>query len=298
MTQPLGAGQQQPSQQSMEEMVSFYTEATMDYRYWSPQFNMHFGYWRRRMNPFRREPMLHQMTEQALQLLRLPRHHPHRILDMGCGMGTSMHLAARHFAKAKVFGMSLVEAQVAQARAIAADAGLGDRLKFLRGDFTRSPFPNQTFDGIYALESLCHGPGPDKASAIEEAARLLKPGGQFVIADGFLKKPMATRGPLATLYRNTCNHWRLSEFAQITPFRDTLLAQGFSKVKVREISWRIAPSAMHIPIVCLKFLWHEWLLSSNPIAPERWSNMLASVSGLLLGLARPYFGYFLIHAER
>ena len=41
-----------------EDLHRYYEEAGMDYAAWSPAFNMHFGWWRRGMNPFRREPML------------------------------------------------------------------------------------------------------------------------------------------------------------------------------------------------------------------------------------------------
>lgn len=285
-------------QAPLDGMVRFYNEATRDYRHWSPSFNMHFGYWEPGMNPFRREPMLENMTQKVLDRLHLPESRPHRILDMGCGMGASMRTAARRFPESRVYGISLVEAQIQQAKSLAKRSGLDQQLKLICSDFTRSPFPNQTFDGIYALESLCHGTSPDKADAIAEAARLLKPGARFAIADGFLKKAIPDKGPLHWVYRRTCDHWRLREFAKIDGFRQELQRHGFKDIKIREISCNIAPVAFHIPLVSMKFLWREWVLPSQQLRPERWSNMLASLLGLPLGMARPYFGYFLVEAKR
>ena len=48
---------------SLEE---YYTEAGADYAAWSPEFNMHFGYFRWGMNPFDRERMLEQMKAKGI----------------------------------------------------------------------------------------------------------------------------------------------------------------------------------------------------------------------------------------
>jgi hypothetical protein len=49
----------------------YYEEAGPDYAAWSPNFNMHFGFFRRGMNPFDREAMLEEMNLQVLRRLAL-----------------------------------------------------------------------------------------------------------------------------------------------------------------------------------------------------------------------------------
>ena len=62
---------EQPSG-SYEHIQAYYREATADYHEWSKQFNMHFGYYRRGLSPFRREGMLNEMNKEVLnRLLRL-----------------------------------------------------------------------------------------------------------------------------------------------------------------------------------------------------------------------------------
>jgi len=51
-----------------------YEEAGRDYATWSPNFNMHFGFFRRGMNPFSREAMLDEMKQEVLH--RLNRNNP------------------------------------------------------------------------------------------------------------------------------------------------------------------------------------------------------------------------------
>ena len=44
-----------------------------------------------------------------------------------------------------------------------------------QGDFMNIPFPDNTFDKIYAIEALCHA--PDRAAVYKQICQKLKPGG-------------------------------------------------------------------------------------------------------------------------
>ena len=50
-----------------EELIAYDEEAGPDFGQWSPGCNMHFGFYRFGMNPFRREPMLNTRWRQRLQ---------------------------------------------------------------------------------------------------------------------------------------------------------------------------------------------------------------------------------------
>merc|ERR1712130_302278 len=53
-----------------------------------------------------------------------------------------------------------------------------DRLcKPVQGDFLKMPFPDNTFDGAYAIEATCHAPVLKDVYA--EIMRVLKPGAKF-----------------------------------------------------------------------------------------------------------------------
>src|SRR6476620_11007024 len=51
------------------DLVTYYTEAGMDYRAWSRNFNMHFGFYRWGMNPLSLESMLEEMSRQVFRRL-------------------------------------------------------------------------------------------------------------------------------------------------------------------------------------------------------------------------------------
>jgi hypothetical protein len=48
-----------------DRLIAYYEEAGPDFGQWSAGFNMHFGFYRPGMNPFRREPMLNELNRQV-----------------------------------------------------------------------------------------------------------------------------------------------------------------------------------------------------------------------------------------
>src|SRR6185503_17746449 len=90
------------------DIVRYYAESTQDYWAWSPKFNMHFGYFRRGLNPLRLEPMLDEMALQVLARLGLSFAGQTTLLDAGCGMGAVARTAAELHREAHVDGITLV----------------------------------------------------------------------------------------------------------------------------------------------------------------------------------------------
>ena len=74
---------------SHDQLLRYYESAGPDYAAWSKNLNMHFGYWRPWMNPFRREAMLEEMSLQLFSALFDGNEEPQRVLDLGCGFGAS-----------------------------------------------------------------------------------------------------------------------------------------------------------------------------------------------------------------
>ena len=98
----------------------YYEEAGPDYAAWSPHFNMHFGFYRWGMNPFRREAMLEQMNMEVLNRLHRPTASSAvvsaRVLDMGCGLGATLRSFARHLPHSDLSGITLVPWQLERGR--------------------------------------------------------------------------------------------------------------------------------------------------------------------------------------
>lgn len=102
-----------------------------------------------------------------------------QILDVGCGIGgSSLYLADKFNASATGITLSPVQADRAVERAKA--AGLSKQTTFQVADALAMPFPDQSFDFVWSLESGEHM--PDKRKFMQECYRVLKPGGKFLMA--------------------------------------------------------------------------------------------------------------------
>lgn len=281
-----------------DDVVAYYQDAGPDYAAWSQSFQMHFGYCRRGAPWFRREAMLRAMNHEVLRRLQWPTHQQGLMLDLGCGLGATMRDAVTQWPRATLLGITRVPWQVTQATQRNAAHLHAARLAVLHADYMAMPLPDACADGAYALESACYAPGSDKAALIREMARVVRPGGRVVIADGFRKghtRPM--RGPMRALYRKFCESWALNDLADIDRFADALRAHGFVDVCVEDISWRVAPSVLHVPWVSVRFLW-QCLRQGEWPQGWRWRNVMGSLLTMLMGACRHRFSYCIVSARR
>jgi MPBQ/MSBQ methyltransferase len=255
-------------------LEQYYSEAGPDYAAWSRDFNMHFGYFRAGANPLNREGMLEQMNTEVLARLHLDGVDTPHLLDLGCGLGATLRSFARRLPSAHLFGLTRVPWQVEQARALNEAAGCSKRIRVVEGDYEDSALPSSTYDGVYALESSCHAHGADKRRLLEEAHRLLRPGGRLVVADGFLASDFVS--PLQQrIYRKLCECWVIDELAQLHYFTSRMERLGFKEITVEHLQMRVAPSVMHIPWVTLKFLLTDVVFGKRVMTRARWNNITA-----------------------
>ncbi len=97
-------------------------------------------------------------------------------VDLGCGQGGPGLWVAGETG-ASVVGIDLSEVGIARAREHAQELGLADRARFEVGDIVATGLPEAGFDGAMSVDTLWAV--PDKAGAIREIARVLKPGARF-----------------------------------------------------------------------------------------------------------------------
>lgn len=97
-----------------------------------------------------------------------------RVLDIGCGKGTTSVLLAQRYG-CNVVGLDLSEDLVRQATALARRKGLESKVSFRVGDASNMPFADGEFDRAVGQAVLILV--GDKKKAIQEALRVTKPGG-------------------------------------------------------------------------------------------------------------------------
>lgn len=113
-----------------------------------------------------------------------------RVLDMGCGRGAVLLLAAQHLTTGRAVGVDMWRSadqsgnseEAARRNAIA--EGVAERVELQTGDMTALPFEDDSFDVVVsslAIHNIRGRVGREKA--VEEAVRVLRPGGRLMIAD-------------------------------------------------------------------------------------------------------------------
>jgi sterol 24-C-methyltransferase len=156
------------------------------------------------------------------------------VLDVGCGSGgPAMTIAARW--EVHVTGVDLVPRHVERAREQATSLGLADRTRFMEADAISLPFPDASFDHVYAIESAYHA--SDKARFYAECARVLRPGGSFLGTD-WLQRDGATEEQRERFLEPVRRHHAIPSLIGVTDLRDHLEACGLEPALVQDLAER------------------------------------------------------------
>lgn len=103
------------------------------------------------------------------------------VVDIGCGSGTDLLLAANAVGpRGRAIGIDMTDAMLRKARAAAAEAGLTS-VDLRRGDTLDLPIESGSADVVISNGVL--NLAPDKRRAFSEVLRVLRPGGRFLYAD-------------------------------------------------------------------------------------------------------------------
>lgn len=101
------------------------------------------------------------------------------VLDAGCGQGTPILRAlAERTSESPPIGLDVSAVQLDLASERVPEATL------IRGDFTHLPLVESSVDGVVAFHSLIHVPADEHRQAIEEFARVVRPGGRVLLSEG------------------------------------------------------------------------------------------------------------------
>ena len=105
------------------------------------------------------------------------------VLDMGCGTGVAARAIVRRTNfSGRVTGIDLSPYLAEAAKRLADEEGLGSLVEFRSGDTRELDIPDGRFDAVVAHTLVSHLEEP--LTVIEEAGRVVKPGGLIAIFDG------------------------------------------------------------------------------------------------------------------
>ena len=111
----------------------------------------------------------------------LPRRdEPLKVLDLGAGYGgAARFLAMNH--NCQVDCLNLSEAQNERNRLLTGEQGLDAKIRVFDGSFEEVPFPDASYDVVWSQDAFLHS--GRRELVIQEAARVLKPGGHLIFTD-------------------------------------------------------------------------------------------------------------------
>jgi arsenite methyltransferase len=148
------------------------------------------------------------------------------VLDLGSGGGIDVLLSAKRVGPTgKAYGLDMTDEMLALAEENKRKSGLIN-VEFLKGEIEHIPLPDNSVDVI--ISNCVINLSGDKDQVLEEAFRVLKPGGRFAVSD------VVVRGEVPAAIRKSMELWvgcvagALSE----TDYRSKLANAGFGNIGV------------------------------------------------------------------
>jgi SAM-dependent methyltransferase len=148
------------------------------------------------------------------------------VLDLGSGGGVDVLLSARRVGPAgKAYGLDMTDEMLAVAEENKRKSGLSN-VEFIKGEIENIPLPDNAVDVI--ISNCVINLSGDKDRVLQEAFRVLKPGGRFAVSD------VVVRGEVPAAIRKSMELWvgciagALSE----TDYRTKLANAGFAGVGI------------------------------------------------------------------
>jgi arsenite methyltransferase len=148
------------------------------------------------------------------------------VLDLGSGGGIDVLLSARRVGPSgKAYGLDMTDDMLALARENQRKAG-ATNVEFLKGEIEHVPLPDNSVDVI--ISNCVINLSADKDRVLNEAFRVLKPGGRFAVSD------VVTRGEIPEQIRRNMLLWAgcVAGALDEDDYRAKLAAAGFEAIGI------------------------------------------------------------------
>lgn len=225
---------------SKSKIINYYDNCEIDYRLlWNldKSLALHFGLWDSQVNNLNQA--LQRENEVLAKIAKIRK--TDYVLDAGCGVGGSSIYLSKNIG-CKVVGITLSPKQKSSATTNAKQAGLEKLIHFEIKDYTKTHFKNNSFDVVWAIESVCYA--DSKERFIKEAFRILKKGGRLVVADFFTTKNKLNYRE-RKLMSGMAHGWALDSFESSSNFKN-LIKKYFKNVSMLDVTKKVLPSAKRL----------------------------------------------------
>jgi len=151
-----------------------------------------------------------------------------RVLDIGAGFGGSARYLARTYG-CQVTCLNLSEVENERNRRLNEEQGLAGLVDVVDGSFEDLPFQDKAYDLVWSQDAFLHS--GDRVRVLEEAVRVMKPGGQLVFTD-----PMASDDTRREALIPILDRLSLDTMASPDFYRRELYRLGMKAVQFHEFA--------------------------------------------------------------
>ncbi len=177
-----------------------------------------------------------------------------RVLELGCGKGFNTICLARENADISFDAIDLTPEFLNEAKRKSKQL---PHVSFRLGDFHELPYPDNSFDVVFAVETVCHA--SDIERVFREAYRVLKPGGQFLLFDGYRQPGFHQLDPrLIKAARLVEITMAVEFFLEIDKLLKVSECAGFRTEVKKDISNSIIPNLMRFEQLAMRFFKRKW----------------------------------------
>ena len=150
------------------------------------------------------------------------------IVDLGSGYCGAARFLTGHFGS-QVLAVNLSPEQNRRARTLNQQAGVDERVTVADASYNAVPAPDAVADLVWSQDAFLHAPQRDVPMA--EAARILKPGGEFLFTD-----PMAADGVSASDLSGVLERLNLSSLASPGEYQRLAHDAGLELIEFEDYS--------------------------------------------------------------
>jgi len=154
-------------------------------------------------------------------------HEGETVLDLGSGAGADVLISARRVGPTgRAIGLDMTDEMLELARSNAADGGI-ENVEFVKGYLEDIPLADATVDVV--ISNCVINLSADKRKVIQEAARVLRPGGRIAVSDVIADPDMDDATKADMVAWTGCIAGALTEI----DFRTALHDAGFEAIEIR-----------------------------------------------------------------
>ncbi len=163
-----------------------------------------------------------------------------KVLDVGCGNGTTATWLCRA-SGAHVTGIDLSGVRIENAvESLSKVPDLAKKLAFEKASATELPFPDGAFTHVWSQATIYHV--PEKVKVLEEAYRVLQPGGCMIFDDLTKPRTNVSKSARKFVYDRLLFDTDFSFYSYIDALRET----GFRVLQARDLSSHLATSYTYL----------------------------------------------------